>query len=293
MRRRFAEEIRAAAGVRSAALVEAFARVPREHFLGSGPWQVVKPGNGADHRYQTTGADVAQLYRDVLVAIDAARGLNNGLPSSLALWLDALDLQPGDRAYHVGCGVGYYTAIIAEVVLPAPAGGTPGKVVAIEIDPDLAARARDNLAGYRGVEVHSGDGSAFDPGDCDAIFVNAGVTHPQSKWLDRLSATGRLLLPLTATRKGESEGGGMLKVWRQGAGYGARFISLVYIFPCSGSRDEEHNRRLQKALARSNSEAVRSLRRDVHAENETCWLHGGDFCISTQPPESQAARQGN
>jgi protein-L-isoaspartate(D-aspartate) O-methyltransferase len=50
------------------------------------------------------------------------------------------DLRRGDRVIHVGCGVGYYTAIIAEVVGPS------GQVIGLEIDADLAARARENLA---------------------------------------------------------------------------------------------------------------------------------------------------
>ena len=40
-RRAYAEELRTVARLRSEALVEAFARVPREHFLGPGPWQIV------------------------------------------------------------------------------------------------------------------------------------------------------------------------------------------------------------------------------------------------------------
>src|SRR4029453_15130675 len=37
IRRRFAEEIRAVANIRSEALIAAFAKVPRENFLGPGP----------------------------------------------------------------------------------------------------------------------------------------------------------------------------------------------------------------------------------------------------------------
>jgi hypothetical protein len=46
----------------------------------------------------TANADPRHLYADVLVAIDAARCLNNGQPSALARWIDALDLCTGDRA---------------------------------------------------------------------------------------------------------------------------------------------------------------------------------------------------
>jgi hypothetical protein len=42
-RRFYAEEIRLAPDLTSKALVEAFARVPRERFLGPPPWQIASP----------------------------------------------------------------------------------------------------------------------------------------------------------------------------------------------------------------------------------------------------------
>jgi len=42
-------------------------------------------------------------------------------PAALARWLDTLDLAPGERLLHVGCGVGYYTAIGAEQFLETAA----------------------------------------------------------------------------------------------------------------------------------------------------------------------------
>jgi protein-L-isoaspartate(D-aspartate) O-methyltransferase len=135
--------------------------------------------------------DRRDLYHNVVVALDRAKDINNGQPSALATWIDALALQPGARAFHLGCGVGYYTAIIAEVVGPS------GSVVALELQSDLAARGKENLASYANVTVHLGDGAAFDPGPCDAMFVNCGVTHPQKIWLERLRHRGRLVVPFT------------------------------------------------------------------------------------------------
>lgn len=67
-RRAYAEELRTRARLRSDALVEAFAKVPRERFLGPGPWQGMPALGG----YTTTvDANPAHLYRDVLVAIDS------------------------------------------------------------------------------------------------------------------------------------------------------------------------------------------------------------------------------
>jgi hypothetical protein len=94
----YAEEIRAVANLQSEVLVQAFAKVPREYFLGPGPWQIVVPSEPGSFSYRTTDdADPRHLYHNVLVAIDAERRLNNGQPSGLALWFDALDLQKGDR----------------------------------------------------------------------------------------------------------------------------------------------------------------------------------------------------
>src|SRR5262245_30217215 len=145
-RRFYAEEIRFVANLNLPALVEAYARVPREEFIGPGPWQVgsaevrALAAAGIGRAAYVTVNDARDLYHNVVVVIDAARDINNGQPSALAHWINGLELQPGNRVYHLGCGVGYYTAIMAEVVGPG------GSVVATEIDPGLAARAQNNLS---------------------------------------------------------------------------------------------------------------------------------------------------
>ena len=206
-RRFYAEEVQFAANLDSPALVEAFAHVPREKFLGPAPWQIVY-GNPllVETTYRTVD-DPRHLYHDVLIAIDAKRNLNNGQPGFLARCINMLELKIGDRVFHLGCGVGYYTAIIAEVVGPA------GRVVACEVDSDLAARAEANLADYPNVTVHASDGAACDSGACDAMFINAGVTHPHVPWLERLNEGGRVLFPLTFPLADKGVGMGlMLKI---------------------------------------------------------------------------------
>jgi protein-L-isoaspartate O-methyltransferase len=62
-RRWFAEELRHTAHVRSPAVVEAFATVPREHFAGPGPWRVLSPMRGPDY-WTTDDADPRRLCHD-------------------------------------------------------------------------------------------------------------------------------------------------------------------------------------------------------------------------------------
>jgi len=281
-RRFFAEEIAAVAHLRSETLAAAFAKVPRERFLGPGPWQIFDPGaglKGGGYR-ATPDADPRHVYHNVLIALDPSRQLNNGEPAGLARWLDALDLRAGDHVLHVGCGSGYYSAILAETV------GAAGRVVAVEVDPGLAARARASLAERGNVEVVCGDGGdrgAVDPESLDAIFVNAGATHPLPAWLDGLCPGGRLVLPLTFAADGAVVGMGlMLRVERREGRYAARFLSQVGIYHCQGARDPELNRRLQEGFARGTFATVTALSRDAHEPGAACWLHAPSFCLRTE-----------
>jgi protein-L-isoaspartate(D-aspartate) O-methyltransferase len=231
-RQYYAEELRAVANLQSESLVRAFGKVPREHFLGPGPWQVRSPG--IEGYYATMDADPRRLYHNILVAIDASRQLNNGHPGLLAFLIDSLKLKEKEHVVHVGCGTGYYTAIMAEVV------GHQGHVTAIEVDHELADRARSNVSYLPHVQVLEGDGGETDPGPSDAILINAGVTHPRSVWLDSLRPGGRLLLPLTVSEDADGSGGGrFLMVTRQPRGLTACFTSGVGIFSCVGGRDTE------------------------------------------------------
>lgn len=273
-RREYAEKIAARAGLRSPRLREALARVPREAFLGPGPWQILRVAEAARGYQRTPDADPRHLYDDVLVALDARRQLNNGEPSTLLRWLDALEPTPGERLLHVGCGVGYYTALAAEAV-------APGEVVGVEIDAGLAARARENLAGWSNVRVKAGDASALAAGAFDAILVNAGATEPLPAWLDALRPGGRLLMPLTVDLPTAGLGAGhVLRVVRRAGGLAGRFVSPVGIFHCAGARSAAGARRLRDAYQRGGEARVRSLRRDAHPEDTRCWLHTERFCLS-------------
>jgi protein-L-isoaspartate(D-aspartate) O-methyltransferase len=267
----------------SEAVVDAFAKIPRESFLGPGPWLIRGTKNSIWQRFTCwlnrsvrTGdwitVDPKHLYRhDAIVAIDAGRGLNNGQPSGLASWIHFLELHKGDRVLHVGCGVGYYTAIMAEVV------GPTGHVIGIEIDPELASRARQNLAYLGHAEVVHGDGGECVNGLTDAVLVNAGATHPRSTWLDNLRPGGRLIVPLTT----ENGIGGVLRVKRELRGYAARFIFTTQVFHCMGSRDAELSESLHDAFKLGAWRSVQSLRREPHEPSKTCWFHSDRFCLST------------
>ena len=286
-RRFFAEELEAVARLRSARLVDAFAAVPRERFLPAGPWTVLS--DSADsymlmagiRTRPTADADPARVYHNLAVAIDPERQLFNGQPGTLGVWIDTLDLGAGMRVLHIGAGLGYYTAVMAECV------GIAGRVVAYEVDDVLTRDAVRNLAPYAHVDLRHGDGSEALGESFDAILVNAGVTHPLETWLDALAHGGRLLVPLTTPlpAMGSTLGKGVvvLVTRHHDGATAARVVTFVAIYSALGIRDPTLDEVIGKALLAGPAQwqAVKRLRRDPHDAAPSCWLHTARCCFST------------
>jgi protein-L-isoaspartate(D-aspartate) O-methyltransferase len=281
-RRWFAEELRfiTRAGVKdliditrragASDVIQAFATVPRERFVGPGPLRILSPWNLRDY-WTPADSSPSAVYHDVLIAYDEQRRLNNGQPSLWAFVFDKLDVARGERVLHLGCGMGYYTAVLAELV------GPTGRVSAIEIDEPLAERAREALAPWPQVTIVNGDGATASFAQSDVVVASAGATHPLPAWLNCLRPNGRLVFPMTVT----NAGGGMLLVRRRGRDeFAARFLCPVSFYEFAGARDADVSDRLGKAFAEDRGAGVKSVRTDPHAEEATCWLHGEGWCLS-------------
>jgi protein-L-isoaspartate(D-aspartate) O-methyltransferase len=276
IRAAYAKQIAAAARADNARLVQAFATIPREDFVGPGPWMM----RWMSAYVPTPDADPVYLYTDGLVALVPERGLNNGQPSLHAHLMQQASPTAGGHVVHVGTGTGYYTAIFSHLVGPS------GRVTGIEYDPDLAARARTCLAPYPNVTLVEGDGAVVSFATADVIYVNAGCTRPAEQWLDNLADGGRLILPMTsdqgfggpATRI--ERAGAVFRIERRGEEYRARWISPVAIFPCAGNRDETSERALAEAFARGGWDKVTRLYRDSDIPKERRWLRGQGWCLA-------------
>jgi protein-L-isoaspartate(D-aspartate) O-methyltransferase len=146
---------------------------------------------------------------------------------------------------------------------------------------DLATRAAENLSSYANVTVHAGDGAVFDPGECDAMLINAGMTHPIPLWLDHLRDRGRLVLPLTMAIGPMAGMGFMAKIVRERGGFSARIVTSVAIYSCKNARDPEREASLKAVMTSGGLMKMRSVRRDAHEPTDTCVMHGGDVCLSS------------
>jgi protein-L-isoaspartate(D-aspartate) O-methyltransferase len=268
----FAKLICTAARLRDARIEQAFRAVQREPFAGPAPWLLTFGG----HEYvKTPDDDPAFLYQNLLLALDAERGINIGMPQAHAYWLGACGIKEGETVLQIGAGSGYYTAILAHLV------GANGRVHAFEIDEGLAARASENLKGLPHVEVHAISGVMSDLPKADLIYVCAGAARPARVWLDALQPGGRLLFPLAP----EGVLGGMLLIRRpkQGDVWPAQFAGRAQFIGCIGLQDDEAGRRLEDAFG-GDWENVRSLHLDS-APDETCWFASEGWWLSTAEVE--------
>src|SRR5436309_1180101 len=112
VRRAYAKQVMAPFNAAHPRVEAAFAAVPREHFLGPGPWRILHLRG----YFTTPSDDPVYLYQDLLVGIIPERGLNNGRPSWHAVLVAGADARRGEHVVHVGAGTGYYTAIFAHMV---------------------------------------------------------------------------------------------------------------------------------------------------------------------------------
>jgi len=281
IRRAYAETLRTIANLRAEAIVEAFARVPREAFLGPPPWQVgqAQPFNPAVpfHVHAKPDAGIEDIYQDVVVVIDQVRQINNGQPSVHARWLDAVSPQPGESVLHIGCGVGYYTSILAELVGPS------GLVVAYEIEPDLVTRAQTCLKAWPQVRAELGDGSQ-PGGRYDVIYVNAGATHARKEWLSSLTERGRILLPLTAHLPMFPGAGGVgfvICVQRGDGRWPVRVVAGVGIYDCAGARDPMAESQLRRFVSPDAAARIHALSIEPHLKGDQCLVHVDGFCLQS------------
>ncbi|MFC7397431.1 protein-L-isoaspartate O-methyltransferase [Chelatococcus sp. GCM10030263] len=217
-----------------------------------------------------------------MIALDPARGVNNGSPSLHAKLLEALGPKPGDHIVHVGAGTGYYSAVLAELV------GTSGEVTAVEFDAALAKHAQASLSGRPNVRVVCDDGGRWPESPADGVYVNFAVARPADRWVENLAPGGRLVFPLGVPGPQRPNSGGRhsdrgaaLRIERRGNGYAARAVSTAYFVCAEGDfeADPDDVARLRAAFATGDPETVRRLAWKSPAPPETCWFVSADWAL--------------
>jgi protein-L-isoaspartate(D-aspartate) O-methyltransferase len=115
------------------------------------------------------------------------RGQSMLQPRVEARILQDLQIKPTDRVLEIGAGSGYMAALLAH---------RAERVVSLEIHPELAEMARENLrdAGIQNADVRQADGArdAIPDGPFDVILLSGSVAEVPAALLAQLRDGGRL-----------------------------------------------------------------------------------------------------
>ena len=150
-------------------VIDAMARVPRHEFV---PFEL-RP----------------LAYADTPLPIGFGKTISQ--PFIVAVMTDLLDVRPDDRVLEIGTGLGYQTAILAELA---------GQVWSVEIIEEFANHAEALLhdLGFSNVGIRIGDGSRGWPEHApfDKILVTVAAARTPPALLKQLKPGGRLIIPV-------------------------------------------------------------------------------------------------
>jgi protein-L-isoaspartate(D-aspartate) O-methyltransferase len=186
----------------SPAVEKAYLETPRHAFVsryrewGTKEWHEINADNLIEH--------LAKLYasRVLILFGDDDEDIRSTIsePTFVLRMLDMLRLEPGQRVFELGAGSGWNAALMGHLVGPS------GHVYSLEIIPELARQATENIKALRieTVSIIEGDGgNGYAPGaPYDRGIFTAGTFDLPQYFYQQIKEDGLLLVVI------KTEGGG-------------------------------------------------------------------------------------
>ena len=159
-------------------IIEAFKAIKREDFM---------PENMRD-------------LAEIQEAFPIGYGQTISQPLTVAFMLEQLQPRSGDKILDIGAGSGWTTALLAEIV------GKKGKVIAIEIVPELKEFGEKNITKYNFIEKGiaeficiNGAKGYLKQAPYDKILASATTDQVPQAWKEQLKVGGRLVTPIKSS----------------------------------------------------------------------------------------------
>ncbi len=151
-------------------VINAFKKIPRENFL---------PKTLKEYAYEDKPLPI--LKKQTI-----------SQPTTIMIMTQALEVKPGNKILEIGSGSGYQSALLSILV------GKKGKILTLEIIPELVNFAKNNLKKFENVEVIQGDGSKGykKQAPYDRIIITAACPPIPKPLIGQLKINGILVAPI-------------------------------------------------------------------------------------------------
>ncbi|MFF1594825.1 methyltransferase, FxLD system [Streptomyces sp. NPDC058286] len=177
LRNALVDQLKANGQARTPVVETALRTVPRHLFVPEATLEAAYANNVVDVKHDADGSSISCASQPAIVAV----------------MLDQLEAQPGERILELGAGTGYNAALIAYLV------GESGHVTTIDVDDDLVEGARAHLAaaGFTNAEAVTRDGALghAEGAPYDRIIATVGAHGIPHAWLEQLAPGGRIVAP--------------------------------------------------------------------------------------------------
>lgn len=192
-------------GIKDEKVLEAFSKIPRHLFV---PEEMIN-----------------ESYLNIALPIGNNQTISQ--PYTIAVMLEALELEEGDKVLEVGTGSGYNAALIGHII------GKKGKLFTTEIVPELAEKSRKKISeiGLKNVEVVVSDGSLGYEKEkpYQKIIVTAACRELPPLLISQLKNKGILVAPVGHLYEQE-----MLKVKKIGKKLDIKKLGYFVFVPLKG-----------------------------------------------------------
>lgn len=184
-------------------IIEAFRKIKRVDFLPAAP-------KGGEPRPLYGREDMKDLA-EVNGALSIGYGQTISQPLVVAFMLELLQPKPGDKILDIGSGSGWTSALLAHIVsggelnekLKMKNEKLSGKIIAIDIVPELVEFGRKNIAKYNFLEKGiaeficiNGSKGYKKEAPFDKILCSAEAREVPQAWKDQLKVGGRIVTPI-------------------------------------------------------------------------------------------------
>ena len=135
-------------------------------------------------------------HADEDIALPTFEGQTISQPYTVAFMLELLSPKVGEKILDIGSGSGWVAAMLAYIV------GKNGKVIGLELLPELVKFSIDNLEKYHlnNLIIRLGDGTRGLPEESpfDKIHVAAAAKRIPKALIQQLKIGGRMVIPTQA-----------------------------------------------------------------------------------------------